>query len=202
MPTPPAYAAIIVAGGKSTRLGRDKASALLLGRPLLQHVLDRVGGVVQEAIIVRAAGQNLPSLAMSIPLRVVEDRYPNTGPLGGICTGLMATDASRSIAVACDMPLLSTRLVAELFRQSEDVDVVMPVREYPEPLHAVYSAACIPPMRDRLRSGNYKITGFLGATRVRYVREDELRAIDPEGRSFLNTNTEQDLLEVARIIEA
>jgi len=109
-------AAIILAGGKSTRLGRDKASELLLGRPLLQRVIDRLAGLVDEYVIVSAVGQELPEVVVPVPPSVVEDIYPETGPLGGIYTGLKAARAPVGLAVACDMPLLQRPLVAELLR--------------------------------------------------------------------------------------
>jgi molybdopterin-guanine dinucleotide biosynthesis protein A len=193
-------AAIVLAGGKSARLGRDKASEPLLGRPMLQHVVDRVSQVADEIVVVSAPGQRTPDVTSSKSLRVIADAYPDTGPLGGICTGLEATEAPRALAVACDMPLLSLPLLAELVRRGESCDAVMPVLEFPEPLHAVYSQACVEPMRARLAAGQYKITGFLGAVRVCYVHADECRRWDPEGQSFLNTNTEEDLARVKEIL--
>jgi molybdenum cofactor guanylyltransferase len=187
------YAAIIMAGGKSTRLGRDKASETLLGRPMLQHVIDRVSRVVDEIVVVKARGQTLPEVTSELPLRVAEDLYPDCGPLGGIYTGLSSTDAGRSLAVACDMPLLAEPLLRELLRRSDGCDVVMPVLAYPEPLHAVYGRACIDPIRERLDAGQLKITNFLGAVHVCYAREDDCRRFDPDLRSFSNTNTEEDL---------
>ena len=189
----PKYAALIMAGGKSTRLGRDKASETLLGRPMLQHVIDRVTPVVDEIVVVKARGQTLPEISSELPLRVAEDLHPDCGPLGGIYTGLSSTAAGRCLAVACDMPLLSEPLLRELLRRSAECDVVMPVLQYPEPLHAVYSRACIDPIRARLETRQLKITNFLGAVSVCYVREDDCRRFDPDLRSFSNTNTEEDL---------
>ncbi|MBI5290088.1 MAG: molybdenum cofactor guanylyltransferase [Chloroflexi bacterium] len=194
--------AIIVAGGRSTRLGRDKASEPLLGRPLLQHVLDRIAGLVSEIVIVRAPGQVLPALETATPITVAEDDYPGKGPLGGIYTGLVRSSAERSLVVACDMPLLSRPLLQELLRRGSGCDVVMPVLEYPEPLHAVYARACIEPIRTRIEADQLKITNFLGAVRVCYMREGECRAFDPDLRSFLNTNTDEDLERARTLLHA
>lgn len=200
MDNAPAYAAIILAGGRSTRFGRDKASEPLLGKPLLQHVADRVAPLVSELIIVRAPGQTLPPIDGAIPVTIVDDAYPGTGPLGGIYTGLHASSADRCLAVACDMPLLSAPLLRELLRRSNDCDVVMPVLEYPEPLHAVYAHVCLDPMRARLDAGQFKITGFLGAVTACYMRESECRALDPDLRSFINANTEGELARAEALL--
>jgi molybdopterin-guanine dinucleotide biosynthesis protein A len=197
-----AFAAIVLAGGRSTRLGRDKASEPLLGRPLLQHVIDRVGPLVGEIVVVRAPGQLLPPIQARVPIEVADDAYPGCGPLGGIFTGLLAARAARCLAVACDMPLLSQALLGELLRRSAGCDVVMPVLEYPEPLHAVYARSCVGAMRVRLDARQLKITGFLGAVNVCYVREAECRAIDPDLHSFVNANTEDELARAAQLLES
>ena len=189
----PDFAAIILAGGKSSRLGRDKASESLLGRPMLQHVIDRVADLVDEIIVVAASGQRVPDLTAPRPPRVVRDAYPGCGPLAGIYSGLVASRAERCLAVACDMPLLVPRLIEALLARSRDCDALLPVLEYPEPLHAVYSRACIEPMRACIESGQLKITSFLGAVRPCYMHEDECRMFDPDLRSFVNTNTQADL---------
>jgi molybdopterin-guanine dinucleotide biosynthesis protein A len=201
MASQPNIAAIILAGGRSSRLGRDKASERLLGRSLLQHVIDRVHPLVGEIIIVRARAQQLPEMESAAPIRIAEDDFASSGPLGGIYSGLMATAAERGLVVACDMPLLSRLLLEEMLRRSGGCDVVMPVLAYPEPLHAVYSRACIAPIRERIEAGQLKITNFLGAVGVCYMREDECRALDPDLRSFTNTNTEADLDRARRLLE-
>src|SRR4051794_7134934 len=107
------FGAIVLAGGRSTRLGRDKASEILLGRTMVQRAVDRVAALVHEVTIVRAPQQILPDTMTDVPIQVVEDAYPGSGPLGGIYTGLRATRMERCLAVACDMPLLSPGLIAD-----------------------------------------------------------------------------------------
>jgi molybdopterin-guanine dinucleotide biosynthesis protein A len=188
--------AIILAGGRSTRLGRDKASELLLGVPLLQHVLSRVEGLVQEVVVVRAAGQALPEVDAPVAVRVVDDVYAGSGPLGGIYTGLKAIETPRALTVACDMPLLQPSLLSELLALATDgYDAVVPTNELylPEPLCAVYGPACLPAVAAQLGAGALKVALFLDKVRVRYVPPATWRAWDPEGVSFLNVNREEDL---------
>ena len=198
----PAATGIILAGGASTRLGRDKASEALLGRPLLRWVLDRVARVVDEIVIVTAAGQTLPPVNTDRTLRVVEDVLPARGPLGGIYSGLREARHELSLAVGCDMPLLSVPLLRELLRLSEGYDVVMPRRRgRTQALHAVYGRNCLEPMRRELDAGHLKVISFLPAVSVLYVDEDVWTRFDPEGQSFFNINTEEDLRRAAAMLQ-
>jgi molybdopterin-guanine dinucleotide biosynthesis protein A len=97
------------------------------------------------------------------------------------------------------MPFLSLPLLRWMLDQPREYDVLVPLREEPEPLHAVYAKRCLEPMRRRLESGRLKITGFFEDVRVRFVDAATLAAYDPEGLSFFNINTPEDL-EHARLI--
>ncbi len=193
-------AAVILAGGLSTRLGRDKASELLLGRSLLQRVIDRLAGLVDEYVLVTTSGQTLPPVEASAPLRAVEDAYARIGPLGGIYTGLSAMQAPRAITVACDMPLLQPPLLAELLRLAPGHDAVVPLNSLPEPLCAVYATTCLPAIQDRIQASQYKVTGFFEGVDVLYVEPDAWRRFDPDGLSFLNVNREEDLRRVEALL--
>jgi molybdopterin-guanine dinucleotide biosynthesis protein A len=196
-------AAIVLAGGKSSRLGRDKASEPLLGRPLIQHVIDRLGGLVEEYAVVRARGQQLPEIEAAGSLRIVEDVYPEIGPLGGIYTGLDAIEAPRAVAVGCDMPLLQPALLRELIRLAEAHDLVVPVRkDLPEPLCAVYAKTCLAAIRAQIEAGEYKIARFYDRLTPRYVSPEEWRRFDPEGLSFQNVNRDADLARVESLLLA
>jgi molybdopterin-guanine dinucleotide biosynthesis protein A len=186
-------AAIILAGGKSTRFGRDKASEVLLARSLLQRVLDRLDGLVQEHVIVAAKDQQLPDLKADARLNPVRDLYPGIGPLGGIYSGLSAMRERCAIAVACDMPLLQPALLEEMLDLLNSHDAVVPLNGLPEPLCAVYSSACLPAIRERIDSGDLKMTGFYDTIDILYLTPEEWRRFDPEGLSFLNINTEADM---------
>jgi molybdopterin-guanine dinucleotide biosynthesis protein A len=199
MPLP--YGAIVLAGGKSTRFGRDKASEPLLGQPLLQHVLGRLEEVVAEFVIVKARGQVLPEFETARPVTVAEDLYPESGPLGGLYTGLQALRAEAALAVACDMPLLQPGLVRELFRLLPGHDVVIPTSDdYAQPLCAVYAKTCAEPIRRRLDAGQFKLMGFFADVRVLEVQPQSWRRFDPEGLSFRNLNRPEDLAEVEALL--
>jgi molybdopterin-guanine dinucleotide biosynthesis protein A len=194
---------IILAGGGSSRLGRDKASEPVNGRPLLQWVAERLEQVAAEIVVVRAAGQLLPSIETRRPLKVAEDILQGRGPLAGIHSGLQSASDDLSIAVGCDMPLLCVPLLQHLCQLAKGYDVVMPTRGgQPQPLHAVYRRSCVEAIGEELRAGRLKVISFLGAVRVRYVGEEEWARYDGEGLSFFNVNTEDDLKQAALLLKA
>ncbi len=193
---------IILAGGGSRRLGRDKASEPVDGRPLLQWVAERLEQAAAEIVVVKAAGQRLPSIATRTPLKVTEDILPGRGPLAGIHSGLQSASHELSIAVGCDMPLLCVPLLRRLCELAEGYDVVMPTRGgQPQPLHAVYRRSCVAAMEKELRAGRHRVISFLGAIRVRYVGEEEWASYDGEGLSFFNVNTEEDLRQASLLLK-
>jgi molybdopterin-guanine dinucleotide biosynthesis protein A len=195
---------VILAGGLSTRLGRDKASEVLAGRILLQRVVDRLDGLVDEYVIVTAAGQALPGVDAVAPVSSVQDAYERVGPLGGIYSGLSAMRGARAVTVACDMPLLQPALLSELLRLAPGHDAVVPVNEggLPEPLCAVYAKTCLPAIKQRIDAGAFKVTVFFESVDVLYVEPAAWRRFDPDGLSFLNVNREQDLRRAEALIAA
>lgn len=204
---------LVLAGGKSTRLGRDKASEVLASRSLLQRALDACADVASAFVIVKARGQVLPAVRAAVPVTRVEDAYPETGPLGGIVTGLDAVRrmyTSReppenapeaALVIGCDMPLLQAALLRELVRLSAGHEAVVPVHDgLPEPLCAVYAVACADASRRLVEQGAYRVAGLLDAVNGLLVEEEEWRSFDPDGLSFLNVNREEDLKRARAII--
>jgi molybdopterin-guanine dinucleotide biosynthesis protein A len=182
--------AAVMAGGKSRRMGRDKAWLDLGdGRPIVQRVIDVLREVADEVFLV-ANDERFATLG----LRVVPDRFPEGGALGGIATGVGAATHDRVLVAACDMPFLRPEVFRLLVERSEGWDVVMPkVGDDFEALHALYSKACLPAMERALAAGKLRIISFLDDVRVLTLAEDELRRVDPELRSFTNVNTPEEL---------
>ncbi|MBI3953313.1 MAG: molybdenum cofactor guanylyltransferase [Chloroflexi bacterium] len=187
--------AIILAGGQSMRLGRDKAWETLGGEPLLARVVRRLAAVFPHVIVVRPAGP-LPALPAGVSL--VKDDLPGYGPPGAIWSGLGRIRGDRAFVVACDMPFVNADLAQALFQRGDRAPVVLPlIRGKTEPLHAVYSKACRPLLLASVARGNGSLQSALARADSLLVGEEELRALDPELRSFFNVNTADDL-RVAR----
>ena len=193
---------IVLAGGLSRRLGRDKAVEPFGDEPLIARVIGRLSTLTNEAVVVvnsEARGEELP---LPDEARVAVDIYPDAGSLGGIFSGLTAASSDWGFVVACDMPFLNTDLISHMLTLREDYDAVVPLLDgYPEPTHAAYSIACLPHIESRLRAGQLKIAGFFDDVRVRYVSESEIDSFDAERLSFFNVNRPDDLERALALVE-
>ena len=188
---------VLLAGGKSRRMGRDKRFLELDGRTLLERTLSVLESLFAEVIVVVAEPD---SQLAGLRHRIVTDLVPNCATLGGLHAGLTSAAHRRIFAAACDMPFLSPALITWMAELDPDADVVMAqLASGLQPMHAVYSKACLPHLERMLSTGNLKVQDLSQAPglSVRLVAEHELREADPQFLSFLNINTAADL-EFAR----
>lgn len=176
---------VILAGGKSRRMGRDKAWLPVDGQALFERVLTVMRELFPRVVI---AGDR-PDLARP-GLPAVADLYPGSA-LGGLYTGLQQAATPYIFVTACDIPHPDPAIIRTLcdLRQGYDLVVIRTVEGF-EPLFAVYGKNCLQPMRELLDAGNFRIYDFYDRVRVRYVGEDEL-PVDWR-RALCNINTPQD----------
>jgi len=184
---------IILAGGKSSRLGRSKALQLIGDRSLIQRVIDRLAIISTEIIIATARGEEI-TCSSDVRVRTVADVHPGKGPLAGIQSGLIASTDSRAIVVSCDIPFVSVSLLEYMSGICSEFDVVVPqIGTKAEPLCAVYSKNCVAPISALLKQNELKIIRLFPMVRVRYIEEDEIDRFDPGHLSFFNINSQDDL---------
>ena len=193
---------LVLAGGKSSRFGSDKASALLRGRSLLQWVVSALEPACERIVIVRARGQQLPEVSSVAQLVVVDDRYEAKGPLAGLATGFPAVTSELCFATACDTPLVRRELVDLLTRAAPGYDVICPmVNALHQPLTAVYRpGACLPVFEESIEKDLLRIVPAFERLATRIVSEDEVRVADPELDSFRNANRPERLAEIEAIL--
>ena len=176
------------------RLGRDKTVETVGNISLLERVVFCLSLFNSDIIIVAATKQSLPQFIGYPRLRIVVDSYPGKGPLGGVYTGLVASNSLYNLVVACDMPFLNQALLRYMIQLCNDFDVVIPrLGNMVEPLHAVYSKSCLAPIENLLKQDNLKITDLFTLVKVRYVEAEEIDRFDPKHLSFFNINTMADL---------
>jgi molybdopterin-guanine dinucleotide biosynthesis protein A len=190
---------IIVAGGKSLRLGRSKLLETIGDKNLIQWVVDRLAAISTEIIIATGQGEAIPC-SSAVRIKTVADIYPGKGPLVGIYSGLIASSNSQAIVVGCDMPFLNVSLLKYMNQTLGDSDVALPrIGKMIEPLCAVYSKSCLAPIQNLLEQDERQIRRLFSMVKVRYVEEDEIDRFDPEHLSFFNVNSQDDLERARRL---
>jgi molybdopterin-guanine dinucleotide biosynthesis protein A len=186
----------VIAGGNSARMGTDKSFVPLLGRPMIEHVLAKISHLGQEETILIT---NRPDDYVHLGLPTFKDVIPGKGALGGIYSALYHSRSDFVLALACDMPFLNPDLLLYMIAlRDEDggsLDIIVPrVEDHPQGLHALYSRACRQPIREQIDANRLKVISFYDQVRVRYLEPPEWSRFDPQGMSFHNINTPEELL--------
>jgi molybdopterin-guanine dinucleotide biosynthesis protein A len=179
---------IILVGGKSRRMGRDKAFLEIAGKTLFERVLEVFRDNIDRVLLVgdraeRFAGFDLP---------MIEDIYPGSA-LGGLYTGLYHSTTDYIFVSSCDLPFPNDEVLRYLcsLRGGYDAVVTTTSSGY-EPLFALYAKSCLGPMKALLDSGDFCAYAYFPKINVRYVPYEELAHMDREGNAFLNVNTPED----------
>lgn len=181
---------VVLAGGGSSRYGKNKALVKFHGIPLIERVLDVMRPIFRRIIIIT----NTPDEYSYLKLPMYQDIIKGLGPLGGIITGLRVIPNNAGFFVACDMPFLNQGLIRHIVEIKADFDVVVPrISGNMEALHALYRTGCQSKIEDLINSRIYQVFRFFNEVSVRYVDEDEVRIFDPDLRSFFNVNKPEGL---------
>ncbi|HMO55771.1 MAG TPA: molybdenum cofactor guanylyltransferase [Roseiflexaceae bacterium] len=192
---------IIVAGGASSRMGRDKRRLRLWG-PTGPMLLERIVALgmahCHECVVVL----NDPQAWQQLPVRLVPDAYPGSGPLGGLASGLAAIEQPYAMVLACDMPSIQPALLTFLIEYPCPADALVPLRrtDHPiagmpaaEPLMARYRRDILPAIEARLAAGMRSMIGLLETIDTRFITAEAWQPYDPAGVSFFNLNQPHDL---------
>jgi molybdenum cofactor guanylyltransferase len=192
--------AIVLAGGRSSRMGKPKALIDFGGVALLTRVVSELKHRFDEIVIVAApVSEEFPRI--EIPgLKLVHDETPFAGPLDALRRGLDALDQEIAFACSCDLPLLNAEVAARLVAMLDDFDAVIPeVGGKFQPLHAVYRKRCASAIEALAARGEKRLSAIVDAVNAKRIGEGELRKIDPELRSFFNVNTPEEYRKALRL---
>jgi len=192
--------AVVLAGGAGSRIGGDKPSVLVGGRPLLQRTLDALEHVVTRAVLTVAPGQRLPDVDTRLQLVVCEDLLPARGPLTGIFTGLNCARTSEVLVVPCDAPLMRHEMLAFLLEHGGDTPAVPEALGRLQPTFGVWSQRAASAIVGALNSDELSVRAILDQVHARIIPEDALRAVDPDLRSFVNVNTRDDVARIEAML--
>ena len=185
--------AVILVGGKSSRMGTNKAFLELKGKTFIELQIELLREMFDEISI----SANTPSEYEYLNLPIFKDIYPGKGPLGGIYTSLINSSSLHTFMLACDMPFVGPELIKHLKDLTKEYDVVIPKSENGlEPLHAFYSKNCIEPIKRELDDNNLRIRSFFPQVNVKIVELDSLASSDHFKNSIKNLNTMADYEDV------
>ncbi|MEX1000689.1 MAG: molybdenum cofactor guanylyltransferase [Crocinitomicaceae bacterium] len=177
--------AIILAGGKSSRMGEDKGLMSLFGKPMIAYVIDEVMKITTSIKIIA----NHPQYK-SFGFPVYPDFFKDKGPLGGIHAGLKVSEHEKNILVSCDLPYLQHSLLKHLIFHSEGFDVTVPVQqEQIHPLIGVYQKTGLPMIEEQIKTSDLKVSNLLKKLNVNLIDTKEFDPIN-----FKNVNSKKDIV--------
>ena len=189
--SPPPFTAVLVAGGKSTRMGRDKAGVLIDGQPLWQRQLATLRAVHPHELFISGKPDGPYAGA---GLEILPDNFPGLGPLAGLEAALRRASHPLVLILAIDLPVMTAEFLSELLRVSaaNGTGLVPSADDWFEPLAAVYPRACLPLVEERLHAADRSMRRFVQACVAReFVRVHAIA--DGERPLFRNLNTPEDL---------
>lgn len=177
--------AVILVGGKSRRMGQDKAFLPVGGLPVIERIIQALQGCFKQLLLVG----DRPERFAQYHLPVLPDSYPGSS-LGGLYTGLQHAETDRIFVTSCDIPFPNPDLIQRVCADTETYDAVIPATQGGlEPLFALYHKSCLPAMQAALEAGNFRITALLQQLQIKTIAPEQLGQIDATGRSLLNINT-------------
>jgi molybdenum cofactor guanylyltransferase len=192
---------LLLAGGTSSRVGlnKDKGQMKLMGINLIDRVISNITsieGLLEKDIIIVGPKKKYPQFE-----RVVEDVYPGKGPLGGIFSGLQASDTFYNLVIGCDMPFIKGKLVQYMIQNTDNHDIIIPTygQGLFEPLCAIYSKNCLEIMRKNIKEGNLAVRYIFPFLKIRLIEEEEIKKYDPGLYSFFNINFESDFISAEEL---
>ncbi len=200
--------AIILAGGKSRRFGRDKITLKIENTLILELLLAKVNNIFPEIIIVLNKN-NFKKFPASLQKKfshviTLKDEQDIQTPLVGIYTGLLHSSSYYNFVLACDMPKIEVNLIEAMIKKIDNnSDIIIPHytkdnQEFFEPLFAIYSKNCLEVIEQEITSGNYQIKKIFNRLKVKYINEKYLKKFDKKFLSFINVNTSCDYLRYVK----
>jgi len=191
--------AIILAGGKSSRIGVDKNKAMLKlnGKYLLDIVISKLKRITGDIIIV-GPPEKYPSYKQVVP-----DLFNQKGLLVGLYSGLKASTSRYNLVVGCDMPFLNVELLQYMGDKIDSNDIIIPryAKSYVEPLCAIYSKDCLEVIKKNIGDGILSIRRIFPYLKVRYIEEEEIKRVDSDFNSFFNINYKEDFIRAEELIK-
>jgi molybdopterin-guanine dinucleotide biosynthesis protein A len=196
---------VLQAGGKSSRMGRDKALVPFRGMTLIEYILSQTQGLAQDTLIIT----NSPDDYRFLGLPLFPDVIPDWGALGGLYSAIIHAPQDTCLVLACDMPFVNRPLLTYLVSLLPDHDAVIPrldptgnqMPAFAEPFRAVYRKTCLPPIKAAIDAGQRRVISFFDQVNIRFVERSEIEPFAPGLQTFFNVNTPEELTQAEQIAQ-
>jgi molybdopterin-guanine dinucleotide biosynthesis protein A len=187
---------IILAGGKSSRMGAEKGLQLLCGKPLISYAVEALKGLCSEIIISSSS-----NAYTGFGFKIVPDEFPGIGPMGGIYSSLKQSTSTQNLVLSCDLPFVSQELLTFILKSSEGYQVAVPWQgsQHYEPLCGYYHTSVLAPMDDFLNSNNYKLPDLFEQVRINRLLIGPVHDFYHDNL-FMNINSKHDLAQAEILI--
>lgn len=187
---------IILAGGKNSRIGQEKAFLRIGERTIIEEQIYTLGKIFNEIIIVVNDRNNF----RDTDAKVVTDVIPNSGPLGGLYSGLAVSSNIHSFVIGCDMPFINLELIRYMIEENDESDIIIPLStKGKETLFAIYSLNCLETIRQQIELRNLRLLNILNFHKVKYISHEEIEKFDSKEFSFFNVNSLKDYEKALKI---
>jgi molybdopterin-guanine dinucleotide biosynthesis protein A len=196
---------VLLAGGKSKRMGEDKLFLPIQGKPIIHYMTEKL---INADLLVRiiTSGSNQKKIMDILPqdllknISIFQDVYPDKGPIGGIYSGLFYSNEPYIFVLAVDLPFFNPELMLAMEKDCLRKNALIPHTEKGyEPLFAIYAKSCQPVFRKMIQENNLKISNSYGILSARIFSKEKIALFDPGYRSFININTREDYEEIIRL---
>lgn len=192
--------AVVLAGGKSSRMGQNKALLKLGDKTMIESVIDNLRPLFNEIILVTNHPEEYTMLE---DIRFIRDKMilEERNSLVGIYSALIEAHKKHVFVVPCDMPFLNQDLIRYMINESGEEDVLIPfIKEHYQPLHAIYGEGCIEPIEKMLKKRNYRIKDFFQEVYIKTIDEEVISRFSEDLRCFINVNTYDEYLSLQKYL--
>lgn len=187
---------IVIAGGKSSRMGAEKGLQLLAGKPLIGYALETLASVCSNILI----SSNSDAYA-TMGYEIVADEITDIGPIGGLYSALKQSKTEQNLILSCDLPFVNSELLLYLLQKSEGYRIVVPWQEgnHYEPLCAFYNKLIVPDIEENIKLGNHKLSNFFQKIKTnKLIINDKLPFYSDS--LFFNVNAPTELIQAENIM--
>ncbi|MCB9136386.1 MAG: molybdenum cofactor guanylyltransferase [Anaerolineales bacterium] len=196
---------VLQAGGKSSRMGRDKALVPFRGMTMVEYILQHTEGLAQDTIIIT----NTPEQYRFLGVPLFPDVIPDWGALGGLYSAIYHASQETCLVLACDMPFVNQSFLRHLLSLLPGYDAVIPhldptgnkMPAFAEPFRAAYRKSCLGSIKEAIGEGHRRVISFFPQMNIRFIDRQEIEVFDPGLKTFFNVNTPEDLLEAEKIAQ-